>query len=179
MRLETTNMTATKATALALGLAGAYAIGVWTGPYVMESARMTGSETTTPVVQVDQPSAREDVPQPANRVARAVAGPASSPFEPIMTASATPVQQHAKSLLNQGTDVEMAADGFDDATLFVSTAYAARNTGIPFMLLKHRMLKEGRTLSEAIRMSKPELEAVLEMERARTKARAVIQKLAS
>jgi hypothetical protein len=96
-----------------------------------------------------------------------------------MSATAAPVQKLAGSVLNRGTNVEMAADGFTDATLFVSTAYAARNTGIPFMVLKHRMLKEGHTLSEAIRLSKPELDAMVEMERARTKARAVIQKLAS
>ena len=96
-----------------------------------------------------------------------------------MTASAPSVQKIAGSVLNQGTNVEMAADGFNDATLFVSTAYAAKNTGIPFMVLKHRMLKEGHTLSEAIRMSKPELDAVVEMERARAKARAVVQKLSN
>ena len=66
---------------------------------------------------------------------------------------------------------------FQRRDAFVSTAYAAKNTGIPFVVLKHRMLKEGHTLSEAIRMSRPELDAVLEMERARTKARSVIQKL--
>jgi cysteine sulfinate desulfinase/cysteine desulfurase-like protein len=95
----------------------------------------------------------------------------------MMTASAPRVQKLAGSVLNQGTNVEMAADGFNDATLFVSTAYAARNTGIPFMVLKHRMLTEGHTLSEAIRMSRPELDAMLEMERARTKARAVVSRL--
>ncbi|HUR21047.1 MAG TPA: hypothetical protein VMZ90_09590 [Vicinamibacterales bacterium] len=117
--------------------------------------------------------------EPRTHVARAVVRPAANPFEPVMTPSAPPVQNIARSVLNEGTDVGMAADGFNDATLFVSTAYAARNTGIPFVILKHRMLKEGHTLSEAIRMSKPELDAVVEMERARAKARAVIQKLGS
>ena len=94
-----------------------------------------------------------------------------------MTPSAEPVQKIAKAALNEGTDVGMAADGFNDATLFVSAAYAAKNTGIPFMVLKHRMVKEGRTLSEAIRMSKPELDAVSEMERARSKARADVGRI--
>jgi hypothetical protein len=46
------------------------------------------------------------------------------------------------------------------------------------MLLKHRMLNAGQTLSEAIRQSKPNLDAVAEMDRARTKARTVIAQLA-
>ena len=166
-----------KASMVVLAIGGAFALGVWTGPYVTDSIRTARAESTTPIVQVDQPVAAEEAPKPATRVARAVARPAANPFEPVMTASAPSVQKVAGSVLNQGTNVELAADGFNDATLFVSTAYAAKNTGIPFVVLKHRMLKEGHTLSEAIRMSKPELDAVLEMERARTKARSVIQKL--
>src|SRR5688500_2703820 len=166
-----------KASMLVLALGGAYAVGVWTGPYLTDSVRTARIESTTPVVQVDQPYRTEQAARPAMRVARAVDRPAANPFEPVMTASAPPVQKIAKSVLNEGTDVGMAADGFNDATLFVSTAYAARNTGIPFVILKHRMLKLGYTLSEAIRISKPELDAVLEMERARTKARSAIQKL--
>jgi hypothetical protein len=166
-----------KASMLVLALGGAYAIGVWTGPFLTESVRTASTETTAPAVQVDRPYASETTQKPATRVARGVVRPAVNPFEPTMSATAPPVQKLAQSVLNQGTDVGMAADGFSDATLFVSTAYAARNTGIPFVLLKHRMLKEGLTLSEAIRISKPELDAVGEMERARTKARATIQQL--
>ena len=180
-----------KASMLVLALGCAFALGIWTGPYMTDSVRSARTETTTPVVQVEQPPsapselrrstlyASEAASESVNRVARAVVRPAANPFEPVMTPSAPSVQNIARSVLNEGTDVGMAADGFNDATLFVSTAYAARNTGIPFVILKHRMLKEGHTLSEAIRMSKPELDAVVEMERARAKARAVIQKLGS
>jgi hypothetical protein len=162
-----------------LAIGGAFALGVWTGPYLTDSVLTARTETTTPVVQVDQPAAAEEAPKPETRVARIVARPAANPFEPIKAASDPSVQMLAKPVLNEGTNLEMAANGFDDATLFVSTAYAARNTGIPFVILKHRMLKLGYTLSEAIRISKPELDAVLEMDRARTKARSAIQKLAS
>jgi hypothetical protein len=168
-----------KASTLVLALGAAFAIGVWTGPSLTDSMRMARTDATVPVVQVQQPVAAEAAPQPATRVRRAVNRPATNPFEPVMTPSAPAVQKVAGSVLNQGTNVEVAADGFNDATLFVSTAYAARNTGIPFMLLKHRMLKEGHTLSEAIRLSKPELDAVVEMERARAKARAVVQSLSN
>ena len=74
-------------------------------------------------------------------------------------------------------NVQMASKGFRDAELFVTVAYAARNTGIPFVLLKHRVLTEGQTLSDAIRVSKPELDSMREMERARTEARSAIARL--
>jgi hypothetical protein len=178
---ETTTMKFIKASMLVLALGFAFGLGVWTGPYLTDSDRMARTEATTPAVKVDRPatSAEDSASQPAVRIARAVDAPAANPFVPIRTASDASVQKIAGSLLNQGTNVEMAADGFNDATLFVSTAYAARNTGIPFVILKHRMLKLGYTLSEAIELSKPELDAVAEMERARTKARAVVQKLGS
>ena len=167
-----------KASMVVLAVGVAFALGVWTGPYLTDSVRTARTDESTPVVQVDQPSEVQEAPRPSTRVARAVVRPAANPFEPVMTPSAEPVQKIAKAALNEGTDVGMAADGFNDATLFVSAAYAAKNTGIPFMVLKHRMVKEGRTLSEAIRMSKPELDAVGEMERARSKARADVGRIA-
>jgi hypothetical protein len=166
-----------KASMLVLALGFVFGLGVWTGPYLTDSVRAARTEAAAPVVQVDRPSATEETPRPAARAARAAVRPAPNPFVPIKTANDPSVQKLAGSVLNQGTNVEMAADGFNDATLFVSTAYAARNTGIPFVILKHRMLKLGYTLSEAIRLSKPELDAMAEMERARTKARAVVSKL--
>lgn len=170
-----------KASTLVLAIGGAFALGVWTGPHLMDSVRTARNETTSPVVQVDQPASapaelRRD--RPSASEARAAARPAANPFEPVMAPSAEPVQKIARAALNEGTDVGIAADGFNDATLFVSAAYAAKNTGIPFMVLKHRMVKEGHTLSEAIRMSRPELDAVAEMERARSKARADVGRIA-
>jgi hypothetical protein len=173
-----------KASMLVLAIGGAFALGVWTGPYLMDSVRTARNETTTPVVQVDQPASatselRRGRPSASEtRVAGAAARPAANPFEPVMAPSAEPVQKIARAALNDGTDVGIAADGFNDATLFVSAAYAAKNTGIPFMVLKHRMVKEGHTLSEAIRMSRPELDAIAEMERARSKARADVGRIA-
>lgn len=167
-------MTFTKASALSIGLVGAFAIGVWTGPSLTQSFT---SATAPQVVQVDQAPAVE-APQPAARVARAVAPPAPlDPFDGAMTASDPSVQRHAQSLLNDGANVQLASEGFRDAELFVSVAYAARNTEIPFVLLKHRVLTEGRTLSDAIRVSKPELDSMREMDRARTEARTVIARL--
>lgn len=167
-------MTFTKATTLSIGLVGAFAIGVWTGPSLTQSF---ASATTPQVVQVDQAPA-VDAPRPAARVARAVAPPAPlNPFDAAMAASDPSVQRHAQSLLNDGANVQLASEGFRDAELFVSVAYAARNTEIPFVLLKHRVLTEGQTLSDAIRVSKPELDSMREMDRARTEARSAIARL--
>lgn len=164
-------MTILKTSALSLGLVGAYALGVWTAP------RFTTSAQTENVAQVAQLNASEPgvaAPLPPKRAARANAALAIT-----LTVSDAPVLTHASSILNRGTDVGMASDGFRDATEFISVAYASRDTEIPFMLLKHRVLAEGLTLSEAIRASRPDLDAVREMDRARTKARADLSRLSS
>ncbi len=168
-------MTFTKATALSIGLVGAFAIGVWTGPYLTESL---GTETTTQLVAATDQVPAVDAAQPAARVAVNVAKAAPlNPVDSAMAASEPSVQRHAQSLLNDGADVQLAAEGFRDAELFVSVAYAARNTEIPFVLLKHRVLMEGQTLSDAIRVSKPELDSMREMDRARAAARSAIARL--
>lgn len=167
-------MTFTKASVLSIGLVGAFAIGVWTGPYLTDQ---TLTETTVPVVQVEQAPVVVAA-KPAPRVARTITQPlAPDALETRLTASNQSVQRHAQSLLNDGANVQLASEGFDDAELFVTVAYAARNTEIPFVLLKHRVLTEGQTLSDAIRVSKPELDSVREMGRARSEARTVIARL--
>jgi len=165
-------MTILKTSALSLGFVGAYALGVWTAPHFA-----TEGNRVEPVAQVEQVNATEPgvaAPRPPKRATRANVALVMN-----LSVSDKPVLAHAKSILNSGTDVQLASEGFRDATEFVSVAYAARNTEIPFMLLKHRVLREGLTLSEAIRTSRPELDAVREMDRARTKARADLSRLSS
>jgi hypothetical protein len=96
---------------------------------------------------------------------------------PVLTANAEPVRKHVKPLLTFGTDVNKAADGFNTAEQFVTVAYAAKNTEVPFVLLKHRVLNEDQSLAEAIRASKPDLDASLEAERARIEARADLARI--
>lgn len=160
-------MTMLKASALTLGLAGAFALGVWTGPEVRESAGMT------PRVERSAASGTS-APRPAPATARD-----ATPVRAAETvaASAATVRAHVKPLLNQGTNLERASTGFRDAEQFVAVAHAARNTEIPFVLLKHRVLNEGKTLSAAIRESKTDLNATLEAERARAEARADLARL--
>ena len=57
----------------------------------------------------------------------------------------------------------------------MTTAYAARNTKVPFVVLKDRVLNQGQSLAEAIREFKPDLDAKAEVQRARTAARSDLE----
>ena len=81
------------------------------------------------------------------------------------------LRDRVKTVLNPGTQIELAAEDFETPEQFVTVAHAARNTSVPFVLLKHRVLNEGQTLAEAIQELKPELDAKAEVERARDAAR--------
>ena len=63
--------------------------------------------------------------------------------------------------------INLAVEGFSNAEQFVTIAHAARNTHVPFILLKHRVLTEHRSLADAIRASKPDLNAEVEASRFR------------
>ena len=84
-----------------------------------------------------------------------------------------------KLVLARGTKIPLAVEGFKDAEQFATVAYAARNTQVPFVLLKHRVLTEGQSLEAAIRASKPELNAATEVERARSEARSDLAALSA
>jgi hypothetical protein len=68
--------------------------------------------------------------------------------------------------------MEVAAEGFRSAEEFATVAHAARNTDVPFMVLKHRVLIDGRTLADAIHEAKPEVDARAEVARAEVAAKA-------
>jgi hypothetical protein len=173
-------MTFGKASALALGFVGALLLGVWVGPHVREYA----ATMNAPDAQVAAPAAESSKAQPVASAARAnktSTKPAAKVDEAkvpdAIPASATEVRDHVKPLLNRGANVTMASDGFRDAEQFVTVARAARNTEIPFILLKHRVLTEGKSLATAIRESKPDLDATIEANRARAEAKSDMAKL--
>jgi hypothetical protein len=82
-----------------------------------------------------------------------------------------------KPLLNKGADMGVASADFVDAEQFAAVAHAARNTEVPFMVLKHRVVEEGKRLEDAIREFKPELNAAVEADRARREAKSDVQSL--
>jgi hypothetical protein len=159
---------ATKA-GITAGVLGAFWLGVLAAPSVRHG--------DSPVEQIEVVRAADASPTPT-AAPRVTEGPSVSETRATaMAASAEPVQKHAKSLLSQGTDTSKAADGFANAEQFVTVAYAAKNTEVPFVLLKHRVLNENQSLAEAIRTSKPELDATLEADRARLEARATLARM--
>ena len=62
-------------------------------------------------------------------------------------------------------------EGFSDAEQFATLAHAARDAQVPFILLKHRVLAEHQSLADAIRVSRPDLDAEAEVQRARSAAK--------
>jgi hypothetical protein len=82
-----------------------------------------------------------------------------------------------KPLLNKGADMGVASQEFGNGEQFAAVAHAARNTEVPFMVLKHSILDEGKSLEDAIHGYKPGLNAAVEAERARTQAKSDISAL--
>jgi hypothetical protein len=155
-------MTLAKASAVVLGLLFAVALGIWVGPYVTDrGAPMTDTPSVRAPATQPSPTAASSRRARARRVAPAPAVPASAPE----------VHARLKPLLNMGTNMEIASEGFRDAEQFAAVAHAARNTKVPFMVLKHRVLNERKTLAAAIGESKPNLNAAREARRARAEAR--------
>ena len=152
-----------------LGVVGAFALGVIAG------AQLDRPSTPSMSQALEAAPAVASAPAPATPPSRARA----VRLERVPPATAPAVQQHVKRLLNAGTNPELAAEGFGNARELMTVAYAARNTDIPFVLLKHRVLRERMSLASAIQQSRPELDEVAEVNRARAEARADLSRMAS
>ena len=92
-------------------------------------------------------------------------------------AAAPALHEQLKPLLNKGADMGIASEDFGTAEQFAAVARAARNTKVPFMVLKHHVLYEGKSLEEVIHEFKPELNATAEAQRARAEAKSDISAL--
>jgi hypothetical protein len=160
-------------TALIVGIVAIAALGVWLGPSLMDRDQ----EATAPAAATASPSAETEKPRRATapRATAAKTETEKTTIAPdvVPTLPATQPELHArlKPVLSRGTRIEMAAEGFRDAEQFAAVAHAARNTGVPFVVLKHRVLEQDQTLARAIRESKPDLDAEHEARRARNAAR--------
>src|SRR5262245_21381806 len=185
-------MTAGKAIALTAAFIGVFALGVAIGP------SMTGKMTrnySTASVESSRPSAepapaRTQTPRDASKPRARTTTAASKPATPnarssesVKAASSIPASEprlyaRLKPVLNRGTKMEIASDGFKNAEQFATVAHAARNTDVPFMLLKHRVVTEGKSLEQAIRESKPDLDVKAEVKRAQVDARSDMDALA-
>jgi hypothetical protein len=180
-----------KTSAAALGLVGGLALGIWVGSEMTSSRANVAPEPAAVTTQAVEEPAAPTTParsKRVTRVARAASGaavveapaPESAP-KLVMTipVSAPELHQRMKPVLARGTKVPLAVEGFTSAEQFAALAHAARNTQVPFSLLKHRVLTEGQSLEEAIRASKPDVDARTEALKAKGEARADILSVAS
>jgi hypothetical protein len=168
-------------TVTTIALAGAVAAGVMYGPRMMhrDAETMPSTAIEAPAPEPAAPAkTRAKTPDVAKRAKAAEAAEANMAKRTIAPdvvekLPATEPELHArlKPLLNRGTRMELAAEGFKDAEQFAAVAHGARNTEIPFMVLKHGVLEEGKTLAQAIKASRPDLDARREARRAYDAAR--------
>lgn len=152
-----------------IGMVGAFALGMIVGPQINAQR-----DDAPAAVMTAAPEAPVVTPEPV-RATR----PAASRLERVPPASAPAVKQQVKHLLTTGADVNVAAEGFGNARELMTVAYASRNTEIPFVLLKHRVLKQRMSLASAIQASRPDLNEVAEVNRARAEARADLARMIS
>ena len=167
-------MTIAKATALIAGFVGAFALGVVVGPLVKDGAARTAPQSTQ-VIAEETPapfaaSRRANAPRPQRGAAR------SDTAESVVgitdfRLSDPRLHDRVRPLLNRGASIDIAAEGFESAEEFAMVAHAARNTNVPFMVLKHRVVTEGRPLADAIHDVKPDVDTKAEVTRARIAAK--------
>lgn len=173
-----------KSSAAVLGVVGGIVLGALIGSELTTMSRQTATPAAAATAPVEE-SAAKAAPARSKRVertsarvsSRAVAVPASEESPRlVMTIPMSAPELHAriKPVLARGTKMPLAVEGFVDAEQFAAIAHAARNTQVPFILLKHRVLNEGQTLEEAIRASKPDVDARVEALKAKGMARADI-----
>jgi hypothetical protein len=166
-------MTFGKTVAAVLALVAVFALGVWTGPYLTDQSAVSEQKTAHDTARsADDEKAEKARPARARSARRAAEADVAA-----VPASNPDVQKRLKPVLNRGTNMAMAAEGFRNAEQFAAVAYAARNTKIPFMVLKHRVLNDGKSLADAIAESKVDADAAAEARRARAEARENVAEL--
>jgi hypothetical protein len=182
--------------ALTLSMVGALGLGIWIGNEIAGGSMTSDKQEAAPVAAAAPAAAPVSAKQPRAAVrttrrpatAAAAATTATTPATAAhadaaerssVAVSSPDLQARLRSVLNRGANLNVAAEGFRDGEQFATLAHAARNTAVPFMLLKHRVLVEGKSLADAIHESKPELDAEGEADRARNEARADVSAISS
>ena len=177
-------MTVGKAGLITAGLVGVVALGVATGPTIRDSwSKMHASDTTAvsapaestaPAAAKASPArhARSSSPRTHDVAAVKKEKAPSNTIETVAVSVWEPeFRDRAKAVLNPGSKLELAAADFESPVQFMTVAHAARNTQVPFMVLKDRVLNQGQSLAQAIHEFKPDLDAKAEVTRARAAAR--------
>ena len=173
-----------RAVLFTVALVAVFIAGVITGPTI----RDLRWQMTEPAATVAAPAAEPVAPASVNKAERRMPRAKRSPSrtDDVVAAKKAPdtiqtiavsvwepeLRDRVKAVLSPGSRLEVAAADFDDSEQFVTVAHAARNTKVPFMVLKDGLLNRGQSLAETIREFKPELDAKAEVKRARVAARA-------
>jgi hypothetical protein len=178
-------MKVTKAISLTAVLVAMFALGVLTSPMIRDSwSKMNAPDATVVAPAVDPGAAapvKAERPAPRARSSSrehdvVAAKKRSDTIQMIAVSLWEPeLRDRVKAVLNPGSRLEVAAADFDNSEQFVTVAHAARNTNVPFMVLKDRVLNQGQSLAEAIHEFKPELDAKAEVRRARAAARSDLE----
>src|SRR5262245_6011461 len=148
-------MTSLKWIAVVAGLVAAVGLGVWIGPHITHrtaGAEQPAAAATQPASDVEQARPAATATHVPRRAAASHARTSETTTAPSVVTSSKPVPEGAtqrtvpavapalheylKPLLNKGTDMTLASDGFDDAEQFAAVAHAAQNTKVPFVLPK-------------------------------------------
>jgi hypothetical protein len=161
-------VTTAKTLAITAGVAGAIALGVWAVPRIANERDAAPAAAATETSPAPAPEPRAEAPRVARR----------APARPAVAVDAPELHARLKPVLNRGTKMDLADDGFSSAEQFATIAHASKNTGVPFVVLKHRVLEQRKSLTAAIRESKPDLNAAAEVRRARAAARDDISAIA-
>ena len=161
-------MTFGKVTLLTFGFFGAVALGVGISPYFNDRADGRDVEPTA----IADPAVSPPVEAPAPGVRRTLTRPA-----PSIPVSSPELHARMKPLLNKGADVAIASEDFRSAEQFAAVAHAARNTNVPFMVLKDRVVTQRKSLATAIKELRPDINAAVEANRAVAEARSDLASL--
>ena len=94
------------------------------------------------------------------------------PAEATTTVDPSLLARRLNPLLNERVNLDTVATGFQTTEDFAATVHASRNIRVPFTLLKHEVVDEGKTLADAIQAVKPTANTSLEADLARSEARA-------
>ena len=96
----------------------------------------------------------------------------SRPAEVTTPVAPSLLARRLNPLLNERVNLDTVATGFQTSEDFAATVHASRNIRVPFTLLKHEVVDEGKTLADAIQTVKPTANTSLEADLARSEARA-------
>ncbi|MCA1583314.1 MAG: hypothetical protein LC791_00595 [Acidobacteria bacterium] len=75
-----------------------------------------------------------------------------------------------RRMLPKELSVQQAAVGFRNQAQFIATVQVSENLGVPFLLLKSKVVGEGLSLGQAIQQLKPDANVSRELSRARERS---------